>query len=194
MRVKHIGHTLTEEFALGTYLRDEFPMLAEWGVEDHGLTMHSLGLNYLAALGRHANFWAVSEYPILPIAPSGSEPGIRTDVVWFDRNCGEIALLGEFERYEPAAMKAGAIRRKAENMVIAHHRLGACPRILLLALWTLSGIPVTGIGEIKTHLRAGFQDATGEWIPALGQEAVFFVVTFVFRRNCTGLFLGEVLV
>ncbi len=37
-------------------------MLTAWGVRDESVGVHSLGFNYLAALGRHLGFWAATEF------------------------------------------------------------------------------------------------------------------------------------
>lgn len=188
-----VENALVAEFLSLNFLQQEFPMLAQWGVHDIGLTIHSLGLNYLSALGRHTGFWAVTEYPIFQNRLSSGPSEIRGDIVWFGKPEGKVVLLSEFERYEPLSMKRNMIRQKAENLVIAHHHLGNNPRVLLLALWTLTGMPVTGLGQIKTHVRGGFRDSSGNRVPALRQDILFLIATFVLRRTERGLTLGEVL-
>src|SRR5262249_49350190 len=108
-----LRHRLAEEFQSRAFLRDEFPMLASWGVEDYSHTVHSLGLNYLAALGRHFGLWAVSEYPVAPAPAYLAVRNVRCDVVWFARPDGRVALLAEFERYEETRGKQERLRQKA---------------------------------------------------------------------------------
>ena len=55
-----IREQLLCEFALLDFARAEFPMLTDWGITDESVAVHSLGYNYLAALGRHLGYWAVS--------------------------------------------------------------------------------------------------------------------------------------
>ena len=166
-------------------------MLADWGVEDYGLTLHSLGLNYLGAFGRCAGYWTVTEYPV---GPNGSPVGrdVRPDVVWLEKPSGGIVLLGEFERADFPG-RTETIRSKAENLLIAHHQLGASPRVLLLGLWTTNGEPNRGLTELLTHVRCGFRDECGNRIPGLSSDSAFMVAMFLFGRADAGYRLREVL-
>ncbi len=191
--IRRITYGLRAEFQTRAYLRREFPMIAEWGVSDYGLAVHSLGLNYLSGFGRESGFWAVTEFPINSLRDNASlQQDIRPDVIWFDRPKGEITLLGEFERAD-SPVKNDAIREKAENLVIAHHQLPPRPRVLLLGLWTSRGIPPTSARRLQSHVRSGFQDARGNRIPALPCTASLIVVTFMFGKTESGLVLREVL-
>src|SRR6516162_976295 len=93
------------EFADLALACSEFPMLTDWGVEDVSETVHSCGMNYLAALGRRLGRWALSEYPV--VVPGLLEGGsfVRLDAVWWSRPAGQVELLAEFERYEPQVAK-----------------------------------------------------------------------------------------
>lgn len=190
--VDQATHWLLTEFRNGAFLRQEFPMLSEWGVNDYGLAVHSMGLNYLSALGRQAGFWSVTEFPIIPTNDFELSRRIRGDVLWFDKKNAKVVLLGEFERYVPQSGKRSVLWEKAENLVIAHHQLGNEPRILLLTLWTVTGVPIMNLGEFITHVRAGFRDEQGNPIPSLPSSVQFLVVTFIFRKSEKGLILGEV--
>jgi len=189
--VRTILESLRTEFQTRAFLASEFPMIAEWGVEDYGLTVHSLGLNYLSAFGRSAGYWSVTEFPLVTNTAPASRC-IRSDVVWFEKPDGEIALLGEFERAD-AAGKLDAIRSKAENLLFAHHSLGVRPRVLLLALWTTDGRPSCGMRELITHVRCGFRDQRGNRVPGLPSDSKFMVATFLFGRGQGGYRLREVL-
>ncbi len=105
-------------------MNDAFPMLTDWGVEDFSLLIHSLGCNYLSALGRSFDFWSMSEYPVrLKTGKSGS---IRPDTVWWTKPEKDVALLGEFERFEPSNKQK--IIEKARNLIKAHYEIGESPR------------------------------------------------------------------
>lgn len=176
-------------------------MLAEWGVTDVGLTIHSLGLNYLAALGRDLGCPSVTEFPVASGNPS-PDPAlagfdgleVRPDVVWFDRAYRTPVLLAEFERFDELSARRNILAEKAENLVLAHHLAGGQPAILLLALWTFTGIRVTGLAEINTRVRSGFRRDGGARINGLSGHARFIIATFVFARHRAGLTLREVLV
>lgn len=175
-------------------------MLADWGVPDVGLAIHSLGLNYLAALGRDLGCPAVTEFPLSPPDPltdvalagfDGLE--VRPDIVWFDRKSRTPILLAEFERFDELSARRQILAEKAENLVLAHHLTGSQPGILLLALWTFTGVKVTGLAELSTRVRSGFRREGGARINGLSGTARFLVATFVFARHGAGLALKEVL-
>lgn len=184
---------LRDEFENWSYLLREFPMLARWGVSDYGLALHSLGLNYLSGFGREVGFWSVTEFPVTSLCGNPvPQQDVRPDVIWFDRPTGEIALIGEFERAD-APNKTEVIREKAQNLVIAHHQLPPRPRILLLGLWTATGIPPASARTLQTHVRSGFRDARGNRIPGLPNTTSLLIVTFMFGKTESGLVLREVL-
>ena len=191
--IRRITYGLRAEFQNWSYLLREFPMMAQWGVSDYGLALHSFGLNYLSGFGRESGFWSVTEFPITSLRANASmQQDVRPDVIWFARPTGEIALLGEFERAESPG-KGDVIREKVENLVIAHHQLPPRPRVLLLGLWTSTGIPPASERALQTHVRSGFRDAHGNRIPALPGTTSLLVVTFMFGKTESGLVLREVL-
>ena len=56
--IQGLKKKILEEFSSLSFIAEAFPMLTDWGVEDFSLTIHSLGCNYLSALGRSLDFWA----------------------------------------------------------------------------------------------------------------------------------------
>ncbi len=192
---------IKEEFRAPVFLHREFPMLTEGRVSDVGLAIHSLGLNYLAAFGRSLGCPSVTEFPLVSEGTSnlgrqsdftGLE--VRPDVVWFDRQSRDPVLLAEFERYEEVPTKRRLVFEKAENLVLAHHLSPGLQRILLLALWTFTGVTVGGIGEICTHVRSGFRRGGRAPINGLSGDARFLVATFIFARHGPCMILKEILV
>jgi len=184
--------TMLEELRTLTFLRSEFPMLADWGVEDFDHTIHSLGLNYLTALGRKLGFWAVSEYPVRRSNVRQYSGSVRCDVTWLMRPSGAVVLLGEFERYGPT--KQRILRRKAENLAAAHHLLAGEARLLVLAVWTTSSVPVHGLRDLPNHVRGGFLDPSGNRVPPLPANVDLLTPVFVLHPSERGLVLREVLV
>ena len=184
---------ILDEFQKMAYLRAEFPMLTGWGCPTD--TVHSMGLNYLTALGRHFGFWAISEYPVPNLTNLRVARAVRSDVAWFARPEGEVKLLCEFERYDPSAGGKIKLREKVENLVIAHHQLSRLqPRILLLIVWTTAGVAITGLTELVFKVRQGFWDNKGNKIPSLPQDSEFIAASFVFSQSSKGLlFFEEVL-
>lgn len=183
------------------FVRREFPMLTEGRVSDVGLAIHSLGLNYLAAFGRELGCPAVTEFPLTsgdssPLDRQTDFTGleVRPDVVWFDRQSRAPVLLAEFERYEELSAKRRLLIEKAENLVLAHHLSPGQERILLLALWTFTGVTVSGLAEISTHVRSGFRRNGSTPVNGLSGNVRFLVATFVFARHGPSLTLKEILV
>lgn len=152
-------------------------MLTDWGVEDFSHTIHSLGCNYLAAVGREAGFWAMSEYPVR-VPSSGVQHSVRPDIVWWERSSADAVVLGEFERAEPH--KPGKLVDKARNLLQAHHALGERPRLLLLVGWTLSGTKLGDLGSVRTVMTSGFRASDGTPVRGLGRRSVFLLATAVF--------------
>ena len=130
---------LRREFGELAFARGEFPMLTDWGVDDFSETVHSCGMNYLAALGRHYGRWALSEYPVQVPEPLDGSSFVRLDAVWWSRPAGQIELLAEFERYEPGVIKRSLVAEKARNLLVSHQQLPTSPRLLLLCTWARSG-------------------------------------------------------
>src|SRR5262249_47775068 len=84
-------------------LRREVPLLCpDWGVRDEDALVHSLGMNFLAALGRQAGFVGLVEYPV-PHAERWPGKIVRVDAAWIDAEERRPRLLGEFGRFTTEA-------------------------------------------------------------------------------------------
>ena len=151
-------------------------MLATWGVEDFSHTIHSLGCNYLSALGRMQGFWAISDYPIR-VASKAAGHSVRPDVAWWDKAASEVVMLGEFERVDGRG--GSKLIDKARNLLEAHHALGERPRILLLLGWTLAGTNVGPLEPVRAVIHEGFRRAGGHVVPALRRDSAFILGTAV---------------
>lgn len=175
--VSDISFRITQEFHTLAFARSHFPMLTDWGVVDFSTTIHSLGCNYLAAVGREAGFWAMSEYPVR-VPSSGAQQSVRPDVVWWERSSGAAIVLGEFERAEPH--KPGKLVDKAKNLLQAHHALGERPRLLLLVGWTLAGSNLGDLGSVRAVMASGFHAPGSSPVRGLGRRSAFLFATAVF--------------
>jgi hypothetical protein len=183
---------LRQEFGSLTFARTEFPMLTDWGIEDFSETVHSFGMNYLAALGRHAGRWAVSEFPVQ--TQGLEEDGfVRLDAVWWSRPSGQVELLAEFERYEPGVAKWAGIVEKARHLLLCHREMPAGPRLLLLMVWSLSGRVPARLEEVRKLARTGYRSAGNRCVAGVGPESRFLVATPVFVKGEGRLRLREVL-
>lgn len=170
---------IRNEFQSLEFVRESFPMLTNWGVEDFSVTIHSLGCNYLSALGRSLGFWSMSEYPVK--VTQGTAISIRPDVVWWGKPNGSVSLIGEFERFEPG--KKQKLIDKARNLLQAHHELGEDSRILLLLTWTLAGVDRGGLDEIRAIAHNGFKTNSGHIVPGIGCQSSFIVAVAVFSHH-----------
>lgn len=183
---------LRDEFETLKLAREQFPMLTAWGVEDFSETIHSLGINYLSALGRGAGRWAASEYPVRVERATGPSH-VRIDTVWWSHRTGSAELLAEFERYEASAAKRSLIFDKGRNLLLAHQSLSPAPRLLLLMLWTITGRIPAKITELRSLVNAGFRTTDGLVVPGLDQESKFVIATAVFGKSGGALRLQEIL-
>jgi hypothetical protein len=197
-RMSSVDEVLRDEFDALSCARQDLPLLSDWGIEDFSETVHSAGINYLAAIGRRAKRVAVTEYPVRITAPSRwctPVPGwVIPDAVWWDRETREVELIAEFERYEPGASKRQTLQEKARNLLLAHREIGSADTLLLLVVWTLSGIPVRGLDEIRLLVRSGFRDLGGIMVPGLPSGSTLLIATAVFCKYEGLLRLREVLV
>lgn len=167
---------LRHEFETLELAKREFPMMCEWGVEDFSHTIHSLGCNYLATLGRELGFWGISEYPVR-IPTTNRSHSVRSDVAWWSRPEGEVVLLGEFERFDTSKDKLG---EKARNLLQAHHTLGDGPRVLLLVAWALSGTDTGSPASVRSVMNSGFRPRNAPAVPGLSAASHFLMATAVF--------------
>jgi hypothetical protein len=175
--LRRAERALRAELASLAVARADFPMLTAWGVENFSQTIHSLGCNYLAAVGRAAGFWAISEYPVR-VPSVGAAGSVRPDVAWWDRDTGEPVLLGEFERAE--ARRTGKLVDKAGNLLRAHHALGERPRLLLLMGWALAGTDLGDPGPVRAVMASGCRAPDGTAVRGLGRHSTFLLATAVF--------------
>jgi hypothetical protein len=189
---------LRDEFCTLACAHEDIPILCDWGIEDFSETLHSAGINYLAAIGRRAGRVAMTEYPVRVTTPGRwctPVPGwVIPDAVWWRRETREVELLGEFERYEPGHGKRQTLQEKVRNLLLAHREIGSAATLLLLFVWTLSGIPVTGLDEVRSLVRSGFRDLGGIMVAGLPSESKVLIATAVFCSFEGQLRLKEVLV
>jgi hypothetical protein len=180
-----IRNALRHEFATLDFARDLFPMLTDWGVRDESVSVHSLGFNYLAALGRRLGFWAATEYPIRV-----GRTFIRPDVVWWSRPEGKVSLIGEFERFECG--QQSRLVDKAKNLLLSYQALDGAPDVLLLVPWTLAG---TNLGEnhaARAIAYEGFRADDGRLVEGLGTNATFVLAHAIFGQSAGQYRLLEV--
>jgi hypothetical protein len=91
---------IREEMKTGEIRKRFFPMMTDFGVRDYSETVHTMGLNYLTAIGRTiSDTTAISECPVYPyekqtfmaekVAEESGEyhidkkPAVRPDSIWY---------------------------------------------------------------------------------------------------------------
>lgn len=172
----NIRAALSREFATLEFARDEFPMLTRWGVKDESTCIHSLGFNYLAALGRRLGFWAATEYAIRV-----ERSFIRPDVVWWSRPEGHVALIGEFERFETG--QNAKLVEKSKNLMLSYEALGRTPPALLLMPWTFAGTDLSSTYLARGVAHDGFRADDGRLIHGVGKDATFLLARAIFGET-----------
>jgi hypothetical protein len=174
--IQELKNKIIKEFNTLSFISEAFPMLTDWGVEDFSLTIHSMGCNYLSALGRSLDFWAMSEYPVR-LLKNGSG-SIRPDAVWWKKPDRDIILLGEFERFDPSCKNK--IVKKAKNLIKAHYEVGETPRLLVLMVWTMAGNDLSFLKSVQKLANDGFRTSHGKLIQGIGSSSMFMVPAAVF--------------
>jgi hypothetical protein len=175
--VTDITQALEEEFRTLTFLRDAFPMLTDWAVRDESVLIHSLGCNYLAALGRHLGFWAINECPF----KVSNDRIIRPDAVWWHRPDRQVMFLAEFERYDVG--QDAKLEAKARNLVETYAAIDPKPMVVLLLTWVFTGTDLKGARKAGAVAYNGFQGSGNAWIGGMNQGHRFLHYFAVFGRE-----------
>ena len=67
MEINYVIEANREEFESGNVRNELFLMMTKFGVRDYSETVHTLGLNYVTAIGRTIEgISAISECPVYP--------------------------------------------------------------------------------------------------------------------------------
>lgn len=148
------------------------PMWTDWGVQDAGHLVHSLGCTFLTAAGRDLGYATVSEVPAPREGPFAHvEEDVRSDAVWFDRTTKRLVLLAEFERYSG---KQKDLSPKAETLLLAQQRWGCEDATLLLAYWTVGLVTLPDHDRLRSIVDGGFTAMGGVRIPGNSKAKVIF--------------------
>jgi hypothetical protein len=133
------------------------PIWTDWGIADVSCSIHSLGISFLTHLGQTLGFVSVSEFPV-PRQGQYTTTGddIRCDSIWFDRQTQSPVLIAEFERYTGITDQR-KLEGKIENLLLAHHRMQAFPRWLVLAYWTEGLASLPNHSRFHQIIRQGFE-------------------------------------
>lgn len=172
--------------------RSLMPILTDWGVQDSGVSIHSLGVTFLTLLGRQLGFIPTCEFP----APHQGDyalvgDDVRSDVIWFNPESRTPVLIGEFERYtSPDDQRK--LQGKVENLLLAHHRWGTKASFLLLAYWTKSVVSLPDHPALKQQFQQGFQTSSRQRVTGT-QQGQLLCVRFVLRENQQAWHLNKII-
>lgn len=167
-------------------VREIMPVLTDWGVQDSGVLVHSLGCSFWTLLGARMGFIATSEVPAPALgAYRFTGVDVRSDSVWFGRESREPRLLLEFERYG-GLLDAGKLLGKVKNLLLAHHRWGETAELLVLAYWTNGLASLPRHAELARVLRQGFETPARERVYGSSKASLLFF-QFVLREDQDGL-------
>lgn len=192
----NIIKVIREEFQSGK-IRDElFPMMTTFGVRDYSETVHSLGLNYITAIGRTIDeIAAVSECSVYPyesiyhesdmIAESSSsyygekktkDAEIRPDSIWYSRKDNSPILISEFERYEKNRTKNKKLKEKIQNLLIAYHQLGGKVPVILFVYWSYVSVTPGDMSDVISILDKGFTLPNKKFISGIDSRRTSYLV------------------
>jgi len=175
-----VSEVLKKEFTTRITLKRYFPFWLNPGVVDYSETIHSLGLNYITAIGRESGYLAISEYPVcVPqdhrFAPLGE---VRTDSVWLNRDNYSPVLLGEFERYDRG--KKDKLRQKIENLVIGYHQFDGKVKDLVLVFWVKGNENPGDISPVISGIYNGFI-RNGHTVPGISTSCKMHIFKCVLK-------------
>lgn len=164
--------------------RQVLPIWTDWGVEDSGVSIHSLGLSYLVHSGKELGFCAATEMP----APRKGHfkhisADVRSDSVWFDPDTQQVELLAEFERFES---KQKDLSPKVENLLLAQHRWKNPQAILIMAYWTEGLVTLPNHVSLRNIINQGFETQLREEV-AGGSSSCLCFLQFIMQRGKDGL-------
>lgn len=193
------------EMESGEVRKRFFPMMTHFGIRDYSETVHTMGLNYLTAIGRTIDdTTAVSECPVYPYEKTtvnegytsnrvaetferyttSKEPVVRPDSIWYSTVDNKPLLLCEFERYDKSRLKNKKLEEKIQNLLIAYHQLGGDIPLILFVYWTY---PKVTPGDISDYIRIfddGFTMNNGKRIYGIdGRKTSYLIYHCVASGN-----------
>lgn len=147
------------------------------GVADTSCALHSMGMSYWNLMGVLLKYEAITEMPApndSPYAFVGDD--VRNDSVWFRAPTYLPTVLVEFERYSGPSDEKKLVG-KVDNLLLAHHRWGKQPEVLILAYWTKGLASLPDHSALRRRSRDGFETSAKEHVEGSMDCQVFFFQT-----------------
>ncbi|AST58059.1 hypothetical protein Thert_02120 [Thermoanaerobacterium thermosaccharolyticum] len=199
---------IKKEFKEGNIRNEMFPMMTKFGVRDYSETIHTVGLNYITAIGRFVDgVTSLSECPVFPynvennygemVAESQASYGnkddeVRPDSIWYSKVDNSPILICEFERYEKNRRKDLKIKEKIQNLLLAYYQLGGNVPIILFVYWSYAGENPGDIGEYISILDNGFKKNDGTYVQGINAlKTTYLVYRCVASGNIDNLTLNQ---
>jgi hypothetical protein len=199
---------IKEEFKIGNIRNELFPMMTQFGIKDYSETVHTIGLNYITAIGRYIEgVTSISECPVYPyqktchygqmVAESRANyevkvNEVRPDSIWYSKKDNSPILICEFERYEKNRKKDLKIKEKIENLLIAYHQLGGDIPIILFVYWSYTGKNPGEIEQYISILDNGFKKIDGTFVRGINAlKTKYLVYRCVASGNTDNLILNQ---
>ncbi|UZQ52405.1 hypothetical protein [Clostridium kluyveri] len=204
---------IREEMQTGEIRKRFFPMMTDFGIRDYSETVHTMGLNYLTAIGRTiSGTTAISECPVYPYErtsvnsiykasnvaetfegyTTNKEPVVRPDSIWYSTKDNQPLLLSEFERYDKSRLKNKKLEEKIQNLLIAYHQLGGDVPLILFVYWTY---PKVTPGDISDYIRIfddGFTMSNGKRVNGIdGRKTSYLIYHCVASGDKEKLILNQ---
>jgi hypothetical protein len=190
--VDRLERTITELQNLKT-AQELLPIWTDlWGIEDTGLSIHSLGMTFLTLLGNYLGYVGVAEVPALQKGNYAHIGGdVRSDSVWFDKTTHLPVLIAEFERYSEAADQS-KLEGKIKNLLLAQHRWHETAEILLLTYWSKKLISPPEHSNFQQIVYRGFHTPAKEWVK--GSSGRLVILEFFMREKSNRLlYLSDII-
>jgi hypothetical protein len=199
---------IKEEFKEGNIRNEIFPMMTQFGIRDYSETVHTVGLNYITAIGRYVEgVTALSECPVFPYSQKDNYEKkvaedqanyeikvneVRPDSIWYSKEDNRPILICEFERYEKNRRKDLKVKEKIENLLIAYHQLGGNIPIILFVYWSYAGENPRKINEYISILDNGFKKSDGSYVRGINAlKTKYLIYRCVASGNTDNLMLNQ---
>jgi len=204
---------IKKEFKEGKIRNEMFPMMTKFGIRDYSETVHTVGLNYITAIGRCIEgITSLSECPVYPYTKQFlytenvaenqinyvvkvnevKVDEVRPDSIWYSKEDNKPILICEFERYEKNRRNDLKIKEKIENLLIAYHQLGGDVPIILFIYWSYAGKNPGEIKEYISILDNGFKKSDGTYIRGINAlKTKYLIYRCVASGNTDNLVLNQ---
>jgi hypothetical protein len=173
--------------------RAHLSLWVEKGLRDVSYTLHSTGMSYWNVIGIVLGYDAIGELPAPhdgPYAFVGDD--VRSDSVWFDAASHQPHVVIEFERYTRKTDETKLIG-KVDNLLLAHHRWGQQPAVLILSYWTKGLASLPDHAMLRRRVQHGFVTSAKEQVEGSMHCQVFFFQTVLQQTVEGGWRLSQVI-